>query len=107
MSDQAPEPQQNQELSRSAQYFIGIGIGLIPLILALIALGGLFNNSSGIYSTLLSIALFLYAGELIAAIVCTIISRVRFVGYGFLTMFVVTPIIAFIACTVLISMPYR
>jgi hypothetical protein len=97
MSSQAPQPQQNQEMSHSMQYFLGLGIGLIPLILAMISIG---TSSTTI---LFPIAPLLYLVMLIASVVCLIIQKVRFVGYGLLTMVCVTPVIAFIACIVLLS----
>jgi hypothetical protein len=87
-------------------YFIGIGIGFIPLILFLISISGFFSDGSIsnyyllflAFSTtlLLSIALF------IASIICLCIERVCFVGYGLLTMVVVAPAILFLGCIVFI-----
>ena len=106
MQNQLPEPQPKQRSSR--QYFIGIGIGFVPLILALIGIGGFITrNGSNLFGVTLEIALFLYGGVFIAAIVCLSIKRVRFVGYGLLTMVIATPIISFIGCVVVIAhIPY-
>jgi hypothetical protein len=93
MSDQSPVPQQDQP--RTLYYFIGIGAGFVPLILALLAL---LNSSIG--STLGLVGLILYVVEFIATIVFLAIERVRFIGYGLLTMFLVSPVVFFIACTV-------
>ncbi len=99
MQNQSPEPQPEQQPSR--QYFMGIGIGLIPLILFLISIGGLLtSNISGLG---LGAAILLYLVLLIASIVCLSIERVRFVGYGLLTMVIATPVISYIGCVVIIS----
>ncbi len=92
---QLPPPQP----PRARQFWLGIGLGAIPLVLALIAIGALSSVGSG----LLVIALVLYAAVLIAAIVCLIIKDVRYVGYGLLTMVCATPIIAAVACVVLLT----
>jgi hypothetical protein len=90
MSSQQPASQQ----PRTRQYFIGLGVGFIPLILAILSYG---SSSVGI---LFSIALILYVAELIATIVLLIIEQVRFVGYGLLSLFLISPVVFFIACVV-------
>lgn len=97
MMQQTPEPPQPPEFSHSMQYFIGIGIGVIPIIFALLG----FSNSAA--SALFSIALALYVAQLIAAILCMISHRIRFVGYGLLTMVFIAPFAVFIGCIVMIS----
>jgi hypothetical protein len=94
---QSPTPR----LSRAKQFWLGIGLGAIPLVLALIAVGALVNSK--IAGGILIISLVAYGGLLIAAIACLTIKDVRYVGYGLLAMFCVTPIVAAIACTVLFS----
>ena len=95
-------PEQREELSHSQQFFIGMGIGLIPLILAMIGLGAIGASTSNI---LLSTALILYGLEFIATIVLLAIRRVRFIGYGLLTLFLITPVVFFIACLVRLQSP--
>ncbi len=90
MSSQPPASQQ----SRTPQYFIGLGVGLIPLILAIL---GFRSTSFGI---LFTIGLILYIAELIATIVLLSLQQVRFVGYGLLTLFLISPVVFFIACIV-------
>jgi hypothetical protein len=86
------EPPPSQEPSRTGQYFEGIGIGLIPLALLFL---GLRNSALG------SVPIWLYLVEVIAAIVALSYRRVRFVGYGLLTMVILSPPIAFqISCMV-------
>jgi hypothetical protein len=92
--------------NRGLQYFIGIVIGAIPLAAAMLTLG---NFSIGIAaSVLVPIATFGYLTILIASIVCLCISQVRFIGYGLLTMVLISPIIYFISCSAVIrSCGYR
>jgi hypothetical protein len=85
--------------SRSLHYFIGIGIGLIPLILALLVFGNLSGSLPVIF---LGTAVIAYLVEVVACIVCLVIERVRFIGYGLLTMVLATPVIVFIACLALL-----
>ncbi|WIG61235.1 MAG: hypothetical protein OJF49_003983 [Ktedonobacterales bacterium] len=84
------------------QYFLGLGLGLIPLLLALIGVGfaAQSNNvaASNAASVLLLVALVGYIAEFIGMIVCLSLARVRSVGYGLLTMVVATPVIAVISC---------
>jgi hypothetical protein len=86
-----PTPQQKR-----FQYFLGLGLGFIPLILFFIG----FAPNIGV---LIIISLILYVVVLIATIVCTIIESVRSVGYGLLTAFLVSPFVAAIGCIVIIS----
>lgn len=99
MSMQEPEPPREQ--SHSLHYFIGLGIGLIPLIVALVAVGNIMNASAGITFT---VALGLYAVEFAAMIVCLAISRIRFIGYGLLTMVLASPIITVISCVAALNL---
>jgi hypothetical protein len=79
--------------SNTVQFFEGLGIGLIPLALLFLSLRS--NNPLG------TVAIILYGVMFVATIVCLAIRRVRFVGYGLLTLVILSPPIAFqIACTV-------
>lgn len=91
------------QYSHGMQYFIGIAIGVIPLALGLLSISGVINSSSNLANYLFFTAILAYVAVFIAMIVCLCISRVRFVGYGLLTMVLATPVIAFVACIVLIS----
>ena len=87
------EPRPIRGYSHALRYFEGLGIGLIPLALFFLSL-----RSS---SSLAGIAIFLYAAQFIAAIICLAFSKARFVGYGLLTLVILSPPIAFqIGCTV-------
>jgi hypothetical protein len=98
---QTPDPQTQQP--RSRHYFIGIGLGLIVLLTALLGIGSSFATSNPLGGLVLIAATILYLIQIVAAIVCLIISRVRYIGYGLLTMVFVTPIVAAIACTVALA----
>src|SRR5256885_8322543 len=94
-----PPPQQ---YSRGMQYFIGIAIGVIPLVLGLLFLGSPNGNSSNLSNYLIWAAVIGYLAVFIGMIVCLCIPRVRFVGYGLLTLVLASPVVFFIACTVLV-----
>ena len=86
-----------------SQYFWGLGMGFIPLLLFLVGYGlslGSSTNPSFALS-LVFIGLGLYIIELIATIVLLFRPAQRFWGYGLLTAFLISPVVAGIACTVL------
>jgi uncharacterized membrane protein YkgB len=91
--------------SRKGHYFIGIAAGSPPLILTLIALG-FINNAGGWAANLLIAAGILYALACIATIAFLIVTSVRFIGYGLLTMVLAIPVIAFLGCIVIITWPH-
>jgi len=102
----AAQPQDRRRKLR--QYFLGLGLGLIPLLIFLPGLGLSVNTpSSPVSSALLIASLVLYLASIIAMIVCLSIRKVRFVGYGFLTTVSASPIIAFISCTVIVLTSLR
>ena len=85
--------QQPRAFIPAVQYFEGVGIGLIPLAMLFLGL-----NSSGSLGT---VALILYGIQCVTTVVCLCIRRVRFVGYGLLTLVILAPPIAVqIGCTV-------
>src|SRR5579859_3905491 len=102
MSSETPEPPQNREPSHSLHYFIGLGIGLIPLILALISVRDLLYGSGlyGFGSGGFIVASILYLIEIIVTIAFLFSKERRFIGYGLLTMVLISPVVVFIACTV-------
>lgn len=97
---QVPGNPPPQQYSRGMQYFIGIAIGIIPLLLGMLFLGSNIGNSS--FAGYLALAAVIsYIAVFIGMIVCLCITRVRFVGYGLLTMVLAAPVVFFVACTVL------
>ena len=108
----APIPLQVRRSPRNAtgQFFLGLLLGLIPAILALVVIGLSFNafnnpNIGNITGYGLLAALVLYAAAFIAMIVCLIPERTRWIGYGLLAAVVGSPIITFIGCLVIIAAP--
>ncbi len=82
-----------REVNRLLQYFIGVAIGCIPLMLFLLLTSPLLhiNSFSGPFGIA---ALACYLALWGAAVVCLgIVPRVRFVGYGLLTMAIFSPFI--------------
>ncbi len=78
-------------------YWLGLGVGLIPLVPALIALGmyafPTLIQPGDADPALFLLALVLYSIESIATIVTLVIKRVRFVGFGLLTMVLISPLL--------------
>jgi ABC-type polysaccharide/polyol phosphate export permease len=97
--------------NRTLQYFLGLGIGLIPLIVFFVAFGITLGsgslNSLNIAIPLLLVSLLLYIIELIVTIIFLRREDVRFRGYGLLTAFLATPVIAFVGCTVIPNLVHR
>ena len=86
-------------------FLIGLAIGAIPLIIAMVGLGSFFNPTSGL-SNLLIIGGILWVFGLVLSITLTIISSTRQVGAGMLTAIMASPIIFFIGCLVALSHPF-
>ena len=86
-----------------SQYFWGLGLGFIPLLLFLVGYGLLLSSAanSSFALNLIFIGLGLYVIELITTIVLLFRPAVRYWGYGLLTAFLISPIVVGIACTVL------
>jgi hypothetical protein len=85
------------EINRSLQYFIGLAIGCIPLTLFFLSISRFLGITTA-SGTLGVMAWYSYLALWPAAIVCICISRVRFVGYGLLTMAIISPIIWTVTC---------
>jgi hypothetical protein len=81
-------------------YFVGLGLGFIPLILFLI---GFSPNMT----TLISVSIILWLAVLVVAIVCLFMESVRSVGYGLLTAFLVTAVVAYLGSAVINSRVYH
>ncbi len=108
----APLPFPAPELStgqKTGRYFIGIGLGFVPLLVLvaiLLIAGGLGANGNvvnAIYTTAIYAPCLLELGALGLMIYFLTQQRFRFIGYGMLTVLVALPVIAAVACIVLIS----
>ena len=87
-------------------FLLGIGIGLIPLLIAMVGLGGSFNRSvsaSQLWVALLYIGGALYLVQIIVGIVFTVLERFRLIGVGMLTMLPVSPVVFFIGCVAMLQ----
>ena len=78
-------PPPPSELSKSMQFFIGLGIGMVTLVVALLTVGGLVGGSAISYGPITPcyLALALYGADFIAAIVFLNIRRLRSIGYRY------------------------
>lgn len=93
----APFPPQKKS---EGNYFVGLGLGFIPLVLFLI---GFIPN----LNPLLVVSIILWLAVLIAAIVYLIMVNVRLMGYGLLTAFLVTPVVAYIGYIMIVTRSYH
>jgi hypothetical protein len=102
-----PTPPQRD---RTREFYIGLGVGAIPLLLAMIGLGGLIAQlrgatASNIFSGLLLAGGLLYLIALIVMIVFLAIQRLRRVGLGMVAALAASPVVFFISCVALLSAP--
>src|SRR5579885_831881 len=94
---------------KKGQYLRGLGLGLIPLFIFLLATGFAFqaywpSSRLGTAAFLLILSLLTYSIALISTAACLFTPRNRFVGYGLLTAVLVSPLIGGIACDVSLNM---
>ncbi len=85
-------------------YFLGLGFGLIPLIILLVSFGiGTGQGTNGLGTLIIGalLAVILYIAELIVTIIFLVNKNLRFAGYGLLTAFLASPIIAAVGCNVI------
>jgi hypothetical protein len=112
----APPPipfrQQMTAGQKRGRYFIGIGLGFLPVLLSVAIFFGLASGSAAVgpnapLSAILNVLGFLPCllglGGLGFMIYCFTQERLRFIGYGMLTVFVALPVIAAISCIAIIS----
>ncbi len=104
-----PFPEQLTPGQKTGQFFIGLGIGLIPLVLALLALGSsLVNiNISQVAGLVFYLALGLFLAAFVLAIVFLAQPTRRFIGYGMLTSVLASPVIFFYSCVAIVSATFR
>ena len=97
-STSAPGLPPSTSKERRQQFLLGLGIGFVPLVLFFI---GFVPNAL----VLIFISLILFVVALIASIVCIIIPRVRYVGYGLLASIPISLVVGSIGCMIIISRP--
>lgn len=90
--------------NRKRQYWLGIAYGIFPLLIFLISGALLRTSLNGIgafWSISFIIGLVGYLAQLVVAIIYLARSEKRFIGYGLLTMLLVTPVVAVYGCTLI------
>jgi hypothetical protein len=92
--------------ARPGQFILGLLIGAIPLVLALIGLGSFLNASNPIFGYFLTAGGIGFVVGLVASIVLIAIQRTRRIGAGMLTALLASPIIFFIGCLVALARPF-
>lgn len=85
---------------------LGLCLGLVPLVVSALALYGAFARL-GLRPGFANVDVFIGAGvayvaALVAGVVCLRRVRARYVGYGLMAAVLASPVIAAIACEVLL-----
>jgi hypothetical protein len=96
-------------------FLIGLGIGAVPLVLALLAIGFLasaaYSNSNyanlSVAGTLGLIAGAVYLIALVVMLILAIIPRTRMIGLGMLTALAADLVIVFVGCLVALNIASR
>src|SRR5262245_3999082 len=110
LTPQPPAPPPQPQGAGRRDYFIGLGVGLIPLVLAMVGLGGLiFGARAGVdtsvYSILLAAGGILYVLEIVSMAFLFPSQRTRQAGFGVLTMVAVSPVVFFVGCIAILATP--
>jgi hypothetical protein len=103
-----PPPPPDSYPSRRRDFFIGLGFGLLPLVVAMVGIGGVTkgpSDTSVIFSDLLAAGGILWVVSLIVMIVFLAIKRLRNVGLGLVASVVSSPVIFFIGCIAFLATP--
>src|SRR5262249_22559497 len=96
-----PAPQKS-----GGNYFMGLGLGFIPLLIFFIFLALLLTNNISLALNLLFVPLVLEVVVLIVAIVFLFINSLRLTGYGLLTAALVSPVVGYLSCVVVARIQY-
>jgi zinc-ribbon domain len=92
-------------------YLLGIGLGWLPLVVYLIIPSIIAFNSPRIYARygpglnfpVIPGGTIVFVIEMIVTVILLAIGRTRFVGYGLLTMLLLSPVVWTVSCFVLYS----
>src|SRR5205807_2531178 len=86
--------------SSRPEFWYGMGLGLIPVVIGWVALGLRVKTNGGVTAAgdLITAALLGWVVVFLASIVYLSIKRVRFLGYGLLSMAFVGPVVWCIGC---------
>ncbi|HEV2235479.1 MAG TPA: hypothetical protein VGR57_02355 [Ktedonobacterales bacterium] len=98
---QPPPPLPNPHKTRD--FFIGLGLGLIPGIVAIIGIGTFYNLTGPVVGTLLGVGAILYVAGIVATIVLLSIRRTQRIGVGLLVAIAMDPVIFGIGCVVALT----
>jgi hypothetical protein len=98
-----PIPLPPSQRRKRWHYLLGLILGLIPLIVFLVGFGVALGTQGGVFNAIGTslIGLILYIVELIITIAFLASKNLRFVGYGLLTAFLATPVVAAVGCSVM------
>src|SRR5579883_1411916 len=97
MGWQTPELPERQEVAGLIYYVAGLGIGIFPLLIALIAVArAITYTPDSVSFVLFVIALTLYLLEIGVCIIMLTIEHIRPSGYGILTALLATPCVLFL-----------
>jgi hypothetical protein len=91
---------------KTGRYFLGIGLALLPaVVIYLLATvtSALGAGGSGLANLTGIVPVILVPAALIAMIYFLTQERLRFIGYGMLTVLVVAPVVVVVACLVILS----
>jgi hypothetical protein len=83
--------------TKKRQYLLGLGLGLVPVVLTLIGMGNWACLGRYIPGAAVG---YLYVAQIVGGLSCVSFDRIRSLGYGLLTMILLSPVVAVIGCFV-------
>jgi hypothetical protein len=102
----SPAPGAPPNPHKVRDFFIGLGLGLIPAILAILGVGAFQVQDSAtraVLSNLLGVGAVLYVAAIVATIVLLSIRRTQRIGIGLLVAVAADPVIFGIGCVVALT----
>lgn len=106
-------PRSNDERWTAGKFFLGIGLGLIPMALLFLSVSWTpfcfrycgAPNQQAFAQSVGNAGLVLYGVAIVATIALLIVRRARPIGYGLLIMVLITPVAAVAGCVVRLPSP--